>query len=403
MMSPANVLFWLNILALSPVCSNFNAYSIILRVVQLITIVVSFTSFGVDGQNKRTYNGISLFLLIIFLLNAFSEFAHTSLDIAAIVRLLLHCVYIIALLRLLPNISSKTFCYGFSFLLFAFSLEFILYVKDVSMNPGALLSGDMENIHLLKRNKKTLIENGYSLSSIHVIPFLALVLFPYLERKCLKIISITVAFACVFYSLTLTSLLAFTITVLLGIWFHHSGKTYGSKYVVCMLALYSVFIVILNSYYLFDLYSLTTGRSLLWGHAINSIKEHFLFGISMSDFYTKIYGFYQESDFASVMAYNSATFDFTSGGCHNMYLNWAMNHGIPSFVIYLLFALFLYDGIKKRTGSMLPLLPFIYILIRGTNEASGFIDPSNGFMELIVDIFLIYTIVQHDEEDCIYC
>lgn len=403
MLSLINIIFWLNIIALSPICTNSGIYSIILRFVQTLTIIWGFTSFGVEDENKNTYRKISIFLWSIFLLNAFSELAHTSFGIIIIVRLLLHCLYIMALMRILPHIQNKVFCYSIIFLTLSYSIEFIFYIQKANIDPRGILSGNIEHIHLLKRAKRTLIDAGYMLSSIHIVPFLALIIIPYIKRKCMIILILAIASVCVVYSLTLAALIAFIVTLVLGVWFTRSKKIYDSQYVIYALLLYAIFVVWLNSHYVFDLYSMTTGRSLLWEHATSIIKEHWLFGASMNDFYSNIYGAYLNSDVSAFMDFNRATFDFSTGGCHNMYLNWAMNHGIPSFIVYFSFILFLWDGFLKRQGNMLYLLPFIYILIRGTNEASGFIDPSNGVMEFLVDIYMIFTITKHDKENCDYC
>ena len=74
-----------------------------------------------------------------------------------------------------------------------------------------------------------------------------------------------------------------------------------------------------------------------------------------------------------------------------------MNHGILSFCVYLNLIVFYWNQTVKKAPVYI--LPFLYILIRGTHEATGFIDFSDGIIEFLIDIFLVF-IISNRHQSC---
>ena len=147
----AVVIFLLNIFVYSPILSHWgDISSIAIRVVQAISIV--FGIMNADYSNP-VLKKLSGYLFLIFLLNTISEFFHRETDVAAIFRLLIHCLYVISLFGILPNISENIFKKGFLFLLLTNICWFLLYIRDYNPDFSLLKSGSVEGVASIKSAK----------------------------------------------------------------------------------------------------------------------------------------------------------------------------------------------------------------------------------------------------------
>lgn len=383
----AVVIFLLNIFVYSPILSHWgDISSIAIRVVQAISI--AFGLLNADYSNS-VLKKLSIYLFLIFLLNSISEFFHREADVVAILKLLIHCLYIVSLFGILPNISDNIFKKGFLFLLLTNICWFLLYIRDYNPDFSLLKSGSVEGVVSIKSAKGDIVESGFSLASIHVFPLFLFVVMPYLKKRTIVALTFTVSI-CLLFSLTFTAILASVLAVCSSLILKRANKL-SSKAFKCFFFGYAALMLFLYLNDFFDLRTLTTGRSVLWQVAIENIKDSPIFGISLKDFYT--------------MAIHWNAPEISGGSCHNMYLSWLMNHGILSFCVYLNLIDFYWKEISKR--KTIYLLPFAYVLIWGTNESSCLIDFSDGIMEFLVDVYLIYNIVRvngikRQKEGCCY-
>lgn len=383
----AVVIFLLNIFVYSPILSHWgDISSIAIRVVQAISI--AFGIINADYSNP-VLKKLSGYLFLIFLLNTISEFFHREADVVAIFRLLIHCLYVISLFGILPNISENIFKKGFLFLLLTNVGWFLLYIREYNPDFSLLKSGSVEGVASIKSAKRDIFESGFSLDSIHVFPLLLFVVMPYLKKRIIIVLTLAVSI-CLLFSLTFTAILASVLAVCSYLILKRANKL-SSMVFKCFFFGYAALMLFLYLNDFFDLRTLTTGRSVLWQVAIENIKDNLMFGVSLKDFY--------------MMAIRWNAPEISGGSCHNMYLSWLMNHGILSFCVYLNLIVFYWNQTVKKAPVYI--LPFLYILIRGTHEATGFIDFSDGIIEFLVDVYLIYNIVRvngikRQKEGCCY-
>lgn len=377
----AVVIFLLNIFVYSPILSHWgDISSIAIRVVQAISI--AFGLLNADYSNS-VLKKLSIYLFLIFLLNSISEFFHREADVVAILKLLIHCLYIVSLFGILPNISDNIFKKGFLFLLLTNICWFLLYIRDYNPDFSLLKSGSVEGVASIKSAKGDIFESGFSLVSIHIFPLLLFILIPLYKKNQIFILILSFLVSiCLLFSLTFTAILASIMTIC-GFLMMKYTRSFSSLIFKFFFIGYAALMLFLYLNDFFDLRTLTTGRSALWQVAIENIKDNLMFGVSLKDFY--------------MMAIHWNAPEISGGSCHNMYLSWLMNHGILSFCVYLNLIVFYWNQTVKKAPVYI--LPFLYILIRGTHEATGFIDFSDGIIEFLVDIFLVF-IISNRHQSC---
>lgn len=373
----AQIIFLLNIIAYSPIFSYLESGSTIIRIIQIFTILCSIFLAPLPViNNKKTIIRLCSFLIAIFGFNLIAELFHSSVNATAIFRLLLHCIYIISIYIILTFIPTRFFYKSVLFLLLLYIGYFLLYIKQFNPDFSLLLSGNLESAISIKSEKREIVDSGFSLSTIHIYPLLLFILLPYTKKRIWTLCAIIVSI-CLLFSLTFTAILAFLLCLITYLTMRHY-KLYSNRCFIYSFIAYVIILIFLYAHDFYDLRTLTTGRTYLWQLAIEEIKDNFLWGISLDDFY-QIVG-------------RTDSPEIEGGSCHNMYLSWLMNHGIISFIIYLSYINFLWKRVIQTQKDIRLLLPFIYILIRGTHEATGFIDFSDGIIEYIVDIYLMFTI-----------
>ncbi|GHT14503.1 hypothetical protein FACS189426_20910 [Bacteroidia bacterium] len=159
---------------------------------------------------------------------------------------------------------------------------------------------------------------------------------------------------------------------------------------------YFIFILFLILYGYFDFENLnkyTTGRAILWQNAISLISDNLFFGISMKEFYDNTFLFASSLSTKLNFDYKENAVEILAGGAHQMFLNWFLNYGVISFLMYIVFISYNWSLIKK-TGFIITkvyiYLPFVFILLRGFAESSGIIGSSRGAYEFLIDIYLGY-------------
>ncbi|MBQ7635315.1 MAG: O-antigen ligase family protein [Bacteroidaceae bacterium] len=392
MLNSAEVVFLINVVFLLPSFLIGETSSELLRVAQGITIIYAIAFL----PRIRTYHYVGrlcgLFALFT-LLSVLSEFLHSTTDYLYIIRQVFHLLYFPCIFVVLSAVRKKMYFYGMFALLFLYVAELLIFLPKMNIDTSFLNGNLLEN-RLIKKAKYILLDEGYSLMSVHTIPLLFFSVIPFLSRAKRLLLSILLVFLLLF---------TFTFTVWAGVIAAYCIFLFAS-YKYDPLPRYFLSYVLLGGalllsalcvFYPFETFTLTTGRSLLWEHAFTAFRSHWLFGISMDDFYNNTYQAFMQSGLQAVTDFEEGTFDFTSGGCHNIYLNVAMNKGLLAFLVYLAFLSTLWKAIRASDRGPIWMMGFFYMVVRCFAESTGIIETSSGKLELIFDIYVLYLLTNN--------
>lgn len=389
-MNSGFVLF-LNLIALSPVTHLLGTYSVLfLRIVQCITIFISVPYWSSYSPVNQTRSKLKIYLYIYFIFVLVAEIYHVHHEWLNIVKLFLHILYIISLSYIFEKITYKTFRLGILILLSLYVTEYLIYSSGFDAVRGFSFSNILD-ISQIKGSKYDMLDQGYTLQSVHIIPLLSLISLPYLQKKYALLIIGTVGILMIF-SMMFTATISYIVACVFYFIWTHNKKIYNSKFLLALLFSITLLIVLLIIYYPEQVYLLTSGRATLWQQAVKLSIENPLFGISSEEFYSSIYHFFRDSQFSNIVYYFEGTFDFTSGSCHNNYLGVAMINGIPTGIFFIAFLCFLWNSVIKRRSDMIYLLPLLYMVIRGFGESGGIIGNSSANIEFIFDIYIVSAI-----------
>ena len=379
------ILFYLNIIALSPIMFSVGVGAIFLRVIQLFSIIVTFPYWKSVHSGDNRWKMFIWLLFLYFVSTTISEFFHSSFDYTAVSRLFIHVLYIQSVYAIVSKVSDKDFYRGLMFVGFCYLFDAWISLSAFSMYSNIGL--DLDSLKQMKAIKRSLFDIGYDMGRIHIIPLICLMIFPYLKKK-LRLFIMILSLYTVLLTATITALGAYIGALLVWMLCSRYKLEIKSKHVLGAIFLIAILLVVLVSNNFVEVYEYTTGRSMLWMQAISSIISAPLFGISGTDFYSNIYQYFMSSNYSAEMVFNENRFDFTSGSCHNMYLHVMLFHGIIAGVIFLFIIRNVLKTLDSEHFGIEYKLPLLYLLIRGFGEASGFIETSSATLEFLFDIYL---------------
>lgn len=387
----AKLIFYLNILALSPLSHLLGENSsIFLRIIQVLTFVISIQYINFDRTrscvNIKLITILVLFVILIFI----SEIFHEPKDFVALLRHFTHVLYIIGLLFLLKYIRRDFLKKCLIFLVVAYLAEATYYILFLNKDSFVSFVG-LNELQNFKRTKYELLEAGYTLQSFHIIPFVSLWLLPLIKSKKRQLLLLVSVFFIMFISFTFTALISYFLVIIFYIVWNNNKKIYKSSFILYLIIGSGFVIFVLIKIFPTELFKLTTGRATLWEQSVKMIIENPLWGCSMDDFYSNMESYLISGSFGKSFDsdYIDGMFYFTTGSCHNNYLGMVMNYGIPLGFIFFAFIFFLWNTAVKKTQNMIYLLPFLYLLIRGFGEFGGIIGSSSSNLDFLFDLYII--------------
>lgn len=390
----AKFVILLNMIILSPLSQFLGDESaIILRCVQILTLVSSLQYMRFEKTGNNTNTKLVTILISLFVLIFISEIFHTPKDYISLLRHLSHVFYIIGLIFLLKHISREFMRKCLMFLTFSYLLEVLAYIFINGLgNIGTFI--DLNRMYEFKRFKYELEEYGYSLSSFHIIPFVTFWILPYLRSVKRQLILLGVASFIMVLSFTFTALISYIAVCLVYLYVIRKKRVYSAKFLLNLFLAGGGLIAILICFFPMELFQITTGRATLWEQAVKMIVENPMWGCSMEEFYNSIDSYLISGSFAKYINYDyiGGMFEFTTGSCHNIYLGMCMNYGIPLGILYIVMIFTMWKIAINRTKNMIYLLPFLYLLIRGFGEFGGIIGSSNANLDFLFDIYIISLI-----------
>lgn len=390
----AKLVFFLNILALSPLSQIFGDSSgLFIRIIQVVTFV-----FSIQYMNsERTVNSINskliTILVLFFILIFISEIFHEPKDFVALFRHFTHVLYIIGLLFLSKHIHRDFLKKCLIFLVVVYLAEVLYYMFFGGIGNLGSFTG-LNKLYEFKSFKYELLNAGYALQSFHIIPFVSFWLLPYIKNKRKQILLLMGIFGIMLVSFTFTALISFFIAALFYVIWTYNKKLYNSSFLFYLLLGGGFVIFFLISFFPMEMFQITTGRATLWEQSAKMIMENPLWGCSNENFYSSIDSYLLSGSFTKYVDYDyiGGMFNFTSGSCHNNYLGIIMNYGIPLGIIFFLLIFTLWNTAVNKTRNMIYLLPFLYLLIRGFGEFGGIIGNANANLDFLFDIYIISLI-----------
>ncbi|GAB6008067.1 hypothetical protein [Dysgonomonas reticulitermitis] len=396
------LLLGLNLLLLSTLACSLSFHSILFRIIQIITISISF--FIVKNNLRltqfseiRTYIRLLFFLWLSMLLPTIIN----GFDFPSIIELIIiytiHFLYIWSLIKIISNVKEATY-QRMILLLFIFNLlHFFIYFSTFSID-FSYFSGSIEDFIYIKRGREAMLGSDYSIVYPALIVLTFFMSFKYILKLNLiyKIAIIIAIFLCLLYSLIFTLVLSFIGTILFYLFWKKKTHAISVKKMYFTYFIVIGIVIVLGIWNLEELNKYTTGRSILWVKSISHISNNILFGISHESFYDDMYIF--SSKFAASLGidYSDNALDISAGGCHQMLLNWLLFYGILSFIIYIVFVGYnwtLVGRINNKFDRICIYVPLVFVLIRGLVESPGFIGSSKGAYEFLLDIHLGYMVV----------
>lgn len=396
-----DIILFLNFTIFLPILSSIPLY---IRLIQLLSIILAVISVNHNKKEKnyyfisvKKYIYLYIVLLISIILSIISNGEEILVGIGSHLLLFLYSISVIKLISLLNN-KDKILKYT-SIIFITNSLFFVyLTISNNTFNSIELNNLDLSSLTLVKRNKSIFIENGYNIhSELFIISLLYFISLDYITRnkKTLYYCTTIMAYV-VLFSFSFTMIIIFLALIFIIV--YNKNKVViniDKKLIITIISFISIITITLislqNNEYIQNLFS---GRIALWSIASFHIMQNPFFGISYNEFYESLNNLQRNSILNTSFSEVVSGGDLSSGGAHQMLLNWFMHYGCISGILYIIYIIrtsqFI-NSIKSIEHKYIS-LPFFLVLFRGISESGMIIGDAKGLGEILIAIYIGYCI-----------